>query len=253
MTVAAEWLPGPRGYRVTQSTPTGEVTWYRSVTWDDGRASNVLLGGGATRTDLTVPLDGGTVTYTAADDAGVEVTPGMVPPQPATPVLGLPHDPYTTAVEVVVETMREQITQGRTVFYDILDRNEPYMEPLPPVDRSGVMVLRLEHPGGGFPGPTLAALRRIQRTGQPLMLRTTCNERVEDLSFAWMEWTETAFGFGNEHGPDRKASITWRAVDPLWGEEVVLVGRVWAQVPVEFPTWGDVVAGVPTWGDLVGG
>lgn len=249
MIAAATWLPTAYGYSLEATGAVGEVTWYRSSHWPDGRSSSRKLGTGASTIDLTVPLDGATVSYTAVDSAGtasVTVTPAV----PTKPVLGLVAGGELPAVEVVVESLHEQEVTARGVFHDVLDRNEPYYEPMRPIDKHGEMSLLLAHPPGGFPGASLSRLRALLRTGQPLMLRTLCNDKVEDLAFAALRWTEGHTG--TRHGPDRRTAVSWRAVSPVWGDEIAVAGRVWAMVPPEFPTWADAAAN-GTWLDMVEG
>jgi hypothetical protein len=251
LTITATWLPDVHGYKLTATGGTGVPTWYRSCYWPDGRFRNAGIGTGLPAYDTNVPIDGPTVVYTAIDGA-LTGEKTVKPPTHALPVLGLFDRTDMPAAEVVVESFREQSVTARTVYYDILDRNEPFIQTMRPAARTGSMTLHVAHPGGAFPNPTIDRLRKMLRTGERMTLRTTCNDRVEDLLFIFERWTEMQVGSGNHHGPDRKIEIEWRAVDAMW-DTLAVAGRVWAMVPGEFATWTDVVAQVPTWDDLVAG
>lgn len=251
LAITATWLPDVYGYRLEATGNVGTPTWYRSAYWTDGRFRNASLGTGNPRHDLNVPLDAPTVIYTAVDGADI-VELEVTPPAATMPVLGLLDRTDVPAAEVVVESLQEQSVEARTVYYDVLDRNEPFYQTMRPASRTGTMVLFVKHPGGPFPGKMLDRMRKMLRTGEPMVLRTTCNDRVQDLLFIFQRWTESQVGEANRHGPDRRVTVEWRAVDPSWADPVTS-GRVWALVPKEFSTWTDVVAQVPTWADLVSG
>lgn len=249
--ITAEWLPTVYGYKLT--TDQVGPRWYRGDVWPDGRTQNTDLGTGNPVTDLMVPLDGATVTYTAVTTVGEEDIQ-VTPPEAVKPVLGLPNRPDIPAAQVTVQTAREFEVQGRSYVYEVLDRNVPLVEPEPPIDRQGEMVLRMEHPvGATYPGKVLRDVRAMLRTGEPFHLRSTCHERVDSVSAVAVSFTETAFGDNNEHGPSRLITIQWRAVEPLWGDNLVIAARIWATVPIEFATWADVPAQVATWDELAYG
>jgi len=139
--------------------------------------------------------------------------------------------------------------------YDVLGRTLPWVEPMPPIERTIEQTFRIEHPGGAFPGVSLRRFRALMGTGAPVLLRSTCNERVETLTFLPMpSWVEDPPGNDDRHGPDRVITMTCRVVDPLMADEgIEVTARLWLHVPIEFETWDDVAANVATWDELVHG
>jgi hypothetical protein len=252
MTITATWNPTSYTYTLTTAL-TGTVSWWRTVVWPDGRTLGLSLGTGNPVTDTTVPLNGGLVTWYANNGTTQEQL-SLTPPSPAGPILSVPSDPGLPAAMVTVLTQREWTVRGRAYLYEVLDRNTPWVEPMPPIERTGELVLRLEHPDHqAFPGTVLARVRNMLRTGKPMLLRTVCHTRVETISFIPLDWTETHLGEPNVHGPDRTATITWQAVEPLYGDDIKVAGRLWWQVPVEFGTWDQLRATGLTWDELAAG
>lgn len=254
MTATATWQASYHGYRLS-TTMGGTIDWWRTTTWFDGRSLSVAAGQGNPFDDPMVPIaPDGSTTYYAQSSLGTQESVGGLTPPPSTyPILNIPSDPLVAAVQVTVQTQREWSVSGRTAFYDVIGRNIPYVEPLPAIDRTGQIVLRQEHPGGGFPGQALTAVRDMLKTGKPMLLRTVCPERVETLAFVATEWTEVHFGDPNAHGPSRMVDITWRAVEPLFGDDVQVAANLWFQVPGKYGTWAQLEATGLTWDQLAWG
>ena len=252
MAITAEWSATYYGYELT-SALAGAVSWWKVTNWPDGRVLSIAAGTGNPLRDTMVPTSPGAVTtyYAQAASGAEQIT--LTPPAFAEPLLNVPSDISQHGSPVVVQTQREYTVTGRTAVYEVLDRDVPWVEPMAPIDRRGQLVLRMEHPGGAFPGNRLRYVREMLRTGQPMLLRTTCNERVETLSFIAESWTEVHVGQPNSHGPDRLIDISWRAVEPLWGEEARPAGVLWFAVPVRYGTWDQVKATGKTWEELAWG
>lgn len=251
MTATATWDPVGATWTLTTTLP-GTATWHRTTLGAAGEYTYRRIGTGSTLIDPAAPVDGSQISWTAAngyDDQTVTVHPD---PGPG-PVLSVPAMPALPAATVTVLTLRAYEVTGRPYFYDVLGRSTAWLEPQPPIERTGELVLDLPHTGAAFPGDTLRQVRDILRTGQPVLLRSTCQQRVETVGFAVLSFTETHPGQGNSHGPDRRITIRWRAVEPLWGDEGATVARLWMEVPQEFPTWDDVKASGLTWDELAYG
>jgi hypothetical protein len=254
MTITATWNTVYIGPSVTTTLP-GAIQWWRVTNWPDGRVLSVSAGAGNPLLDTQYPLSpGGATTYYAQSDSGAsESSAVFTAPVIDHPILGVPSDPTQQAQPVVVLTQREWTVTGRTAIYEVLGRTVPWVEPIPPIERRGQLVLRMEHPGGGFPGTALDRVRDMLKTGKPLQLRTVCPERVETISFVMTSVTEVHVGQPNAHGPDRLVDISWQAVEPLYGEDIAVAKRLWFQVPIEFGTWADVEASGLSWDELAWG
>lgn len=237
MAVSVVWDQVGWGYRCSTTLP-GVPVWTRVLVWPDGRTRTDVIGRGPVVWDGTVPLDGPEVTYYATV-GGVEESVTVRPPVTEFPIVSVPSDGSYPAVGVVILSQREYEITGRPMVYDVLDRDLPWIEPEPPIEFTGSMVLRFTHPGGVFPGAALAGVRKLLRTGLPLMVRVPCTGRVETLSFVVESAREQHIGSGNEHGPDRDIAIDWRAVEPLWGDTAVVAKRIWRVVPTDIGTWND--------------
>lgn len=253
MAITATWNSVYHGFHLSTDL-AGTIAWWRNTNWADGRSLSVSVGTGNPIDDTMVPLAAGASSiYYAQSNSGGTNSLAALPPEHAAPVLSMPSDPTFQAHEVTVQTQREWTVTGRTAIYEVLGRSVPWVEPIPPIERRGQLVLRMEHPGGGFPGMVLDGVRDMLKTGKPLLLRTVCPERVESISFVATSVTEVHLGQPNAHGPGRLVDISWQAVEPLYGEDIEVVKRLWFMVPVEFPSWAAVEASGLTWDQLVYG
>jgi hypothetical protein len=203
---------------------------------------------GRVTVDGYAPL-GRDVLYRVTDATGATAEPPIMNvPDPGAPVLSHATDPTRWQLVAVADQLPNEWA-ARSVWFDVLDRRDPFVATAPLRLRNGDVVLYL--PDLAARGPLLDLLA----DGVPLLLRSPCTAAVDDVVML-------VTGVREELAvPDRKAgarlvTLTYQAVtrdlgpylpDPTWTwADLVADTRLptWAQVPPSFATWADVVSNV---------
>jgi hypothetical protein len=199
---------------------------------------------GSATFDGYAPL-GRPILYRATDSTGAtgEAVTELVDPGSA--LLSDALDPNRVAAVTVVDQL-PNAWQGRSVWFDILDRRDPFVAVAPLRLRDGTITLRVSGVD------ERRALLALLETGNPLVLRSACTEAVDDVVLLPMSVDESLVLDDDKSGP-RDVAITYQAVtrdlgpyypDPEWR---------WADVVADprHPSWTALVASYASWADVV--
>jgi len=175
LTVAVEVLPAMWAVRLTATGYTGTVDWYRS-----GGATDLHLGTGPILTDRAIPLNE-PVIYYATDDTDLTVADAV---QIDTPNPILANTTSSNALQVVAVSYRPYQGQGASVWHPVLGRPDPYVTIHPATYPAGELVLRVAD------NAQRIELIRMLQPGDPLLLRSTCPERLDTFTFLMTSWSD---------------------------------------------------------------
>jgi hypothetical protein len=248
LTATAVPDPGDGFYVVLTATGgTAPITWLAYPNGGDSytvpRASSDPTG--RTTVDGTAPF-GREVTYQARDAAGDSVDVQVTLADPPSAVLSDAVDPNRALMVTVVDQLPNSWA-ARSVWFDVLDRRDPFVAVAPLRYRDGTLVLRVTTQDDR------RSLLGLLTPGTPLVLRSPCHANVDDVVLLPTQVDESLTG---PKGLPREWSITYQAVtrdvgpylpDPTWSwDDLVADPRngSWSQVQASYATWDDVVANV---------
>lgn len=203
MIIATEVIASAWAVRLTATGATGTVDWYRS----EG-GSDTALGSGATVVDRGCRLNT-PITYWATDDIDLVVAP-PVTVAAERPVLS--STVHGTAREVTVIRFRPYSGEGRSVWHDVIGRTDPPVSIFPAVYPSLELVLRIHD------DQERAALIRMLQPGDPLMLRSVCPPRLDDMTVLMRTWSDPFPDDSLREGPGELRITCQRTseVPPAW-------------------------------------
>jgi hypothetical protein len=154
-----------------------------------------------------------------------------------------------TALPVRVSEDRPQEWETRSAWFDVIDRPDPLVTVTPARYRGGEWLLAT------VGAAERASIVRLLATGEPVMLRASCPEQVDDVICLPLSW------FSEPVMPDapqgtRTMRVTYQAVTrpiaPFSGSQewtyAVLAARpgtTYATVAAEFATYSALFAGPP--------
>jgi hypothetical protein len=199
---------------------------------------------GAATVDGLAPL-GREVTYQVRDSAGASLDVTTSLPEPPSAVLSDALDPARVLFVTVVDQLPNEWA-ARSVWFDVLDRRDPFVAVAPMRFRNGTIVLRT------VTADDRRDLFDLLTTGRPLVLRSPCAAAVDDLTILVNQVTEELASDSMKAGP-RSWSLTYQAVsnelgpylpDPDWDWSAVVAdprNTSWSQVAVSFASWDDLV------------
>jgi hypothetical protein len=198
------------------------------------------LGSTPTLIDRWAPL-GVPVSWFWAGAGGIDQTAPLTIDNSRGPVL-------TSAVgsgmvHVVVVSQPPLRWEARSVAHDILYRPDPVVTVAPARYHSATMRLYL---------PDMVQrtnLRALLARGEPLILRATCRDAVDDVTFLPLRWTEQLVTESRKAGP-RWVDLEYQAVMDDPSRYVPLPDWSWNLLEAAIDTWGDVDAAWPTWADV---
>lgn len=203
MDVSVQVLGSVWGARLTATGYTGVVSWYRAAGGTD-----VHLGDGADVVDRAPPLNE-PVTYFATDDAALVVA------DPVTIGADLPvlsSTMFSTARGVRVISYRPYQGEGQSVWHPVPGRSDPMVSIFPATYPQGELVLRAAD------NAERTALIQLLQPGDPLLIRTTCHDRLDTMTFLMLRWTDPYAGDDAQSGPV-DLTITYQRVTevaPAW-------------------------------------
>jgi hypothetical protein len=224
-------------YTVTLTTDdAGAGQWFRAYAGDP----DLLLGTAHTVVDRWVPL-GVPVSWYWSGAGGIQQTAPLTVDDSRGPVL-------TSAVgsgmlHVTVVSQPPLRWEARSVAHDILYRPDPVVTVAPARYHSATMRLHM---------PDLAHrvnLRTLLARGEPLILRATCRDAVDDVTFLPLRWTEALVSESRKSGA-RWVDIEYQAVMDDPSRYVPLPSWSWTSLEADYDTWEDVEASYPTWADV---
>lgn len=203
---------------------------------------------GATGIDPYAPL-GREINYRCTDRTGATVDTGSVqlpdPPGGASALLSSANDPNQwMAVTVLDQT--PTTWQGRSVWFDVLDRRDPFVAVAPTRLRAGTLVIRSED------NDTRRGLVAAIAPGYPLILRTTCGDAVDDVTFLVLDVSED-LALDTAKAGARHWTIAYQAVTREIGVYLPDPEWTWQDTVADprNPSWTAVVAGYTSWAELV--
>jgi hypothetical protein len=228
-TVNADWT-------VTLVTDdTGPGAWYRAYAGQP----DLFIGSTTTAVDRWVPL-GVPVTWFWKNGTDIQQTvPKTVDADG--PVLSSALS--SGAVQVVVVAQPPMRWEARSVAHDILYRPDPVVTVAPARYHSAT--LRLHVPDR----TSRDSLRELLARGEPLVLRTTCRDAVDDTTFLPLRWTEELVSDSAKSGP-RWLDVEYQAVMDNPSAYTPLPDWSWTDVPLAVPTWVEAVGMYERWADM---
>ncbi len=220
-----------RAVRLAASGATGTVTWYRRYAGAD-----TLIGTGAVLWDYSVPLNL-PHEYRATDDTGAAAV-GPVTVASDRPVLGSTTSAF--AFPVTVRETHPLRAEGQSVWHPVLGRSDPYVTIHPALYPSGTLVVH---------APTAQDRQRVWELlerGEPLLLRSTCPERVPTMNILMLSWEW-------ESWRSPWLSIEFQQVTESPGLLAPPPDRTYQSLLDEALTYEDLLAAYPTYRDLLDG
>jgi hypothetical protein len=228
---------------------TGPYSWRAYPTGGDDYAVPATVNDptGRVTVDGFAPL-GRDILYRVTDSTGAAAEASATLTDPGVAVLSDATDP-TRHVLVTVADQLPNEWEARSVWFDILDRRDPFVAVAPLRFRNGELVLLLS--GTDARADLLALLA----PGTPLVIRSACVSNVDDLVILPTRVREELVN-ETDKGGARLWTITYQAVtrdlgpylpDPEWTWELVgMDSRLpsWTAFSATFATWSDAVANI---------
>jgi hypothetical protein len=199
---------------------------------------------GATTVDGLAPL-GREVTYQVRDSAGASFDVTAQLPDAPSAVLSDALNPDRALFVTVLDQLPNEWA-ARSVWFDVLDRRDPFVALAPMRFRNGTIVVR-----------TVTADERrdlfdMLTPGGPLVLRSPCAAAVDDLTILVNQVSEELTVESAKTGP-RSWSLTYQAVSSELGPYLPDPDWDWDGVVSDprNPSWDVVAASFTSWDDLV--
>ncbi len=224
--------------RLEATGATGTVHWTRRTSG----GTDTAVGDGSLVWDYGADLNR-PYTYIAADDNGTAVTQ-QITIAASIPVLSSTTSPIAYPVTVV--EYRPLRGQGMTRWHPVLGRSDPFVTIHPALYPSGrLRVLAPTH-------VVRIQLLQLLAGGEPLLLRTTCPERVDTMTFVVTSWEDPFLSQGARSGP-ATIDIEFQRITDVPGIAPPVPDRTWQTVLDDHTTWQDVLDTYPTWRAVLDG
>lgn len=222
--------------RLAATGSTGTVSWVRRY-----QGTDTAIGTGTSQLDLpplNVPVE-----YAATDDLETDVV-GPVTVTADGPILSTEGGLLAVPVTVLSYRPVDYINPSRV--WPILGRGDPVVTVHPTLYPSGVLRLYAER------YDDMAAMLALLPTGRPLLLRSTCEERVPTFTFNYQRATA---GYMNDRAVDVPAYIDYefQQVEVSPGIAGPPPTRTWQTVLDGHATWQTVLDGHATWLEVLEG
>lgn len=223
---------------VTDAAPGGDRPDYRVRS-----QYSTVTGAPSTRVavDGDIPLNTPTQ-YVATDATGAQASSAAVTVAHDGAVLSDATDPGRV-LDVVVVSQPPNAWEARSVWWDVLGARAPFASVAPMRFRSGDLVLRAEGRS------ERAALLELLTTGNPVVLRASTPDTVDDLVALPESLTEELVLSDVPSGP-RLLRITYQAISRELGPYAVDPGRTYAAVLSAYATYGALLLVFPTYDAL---
>jgi hypothetical protein len=182
-------------------------------------------------------------TYIATDDTSAEVSQ-TVTVTADRPVLASTTSPIAYPVTVV--EYRPLRGEGVTRWHPVLGRSDPFVTIHPALYPSGL--LRLLAPDH----TTRIQLWQLLEGGEPLLLRTTCADRVDSMTFVATSWEDPFLGAAARSGP-ATIDIDFQRITEVPGIAPPIPDRTWQTILDGHTTWQDVLGSYKDWRAVLDG
>lgn len=194
--------------------------------------------------DGDIPLNTPTV-YVATDTHGSQGQSAPVTVASTRPILSDATDP-SRALPVVVVRQPPNEWESRSVWWDVLGARAPFASIGPLRFRSGDLVLRVED------RTARAALVALLSTGNPVVLRSTIPDNVDDV-VALVERVRDELVVEDAPGGPRLFTLTYQAIARELGPYAVDPGRSYGAVLDSYSSYGVVLGTYATYDALRAG
>jgi hypothetical protein len=241
LTITTTPVPSMWAVRLTATGNTGTVSWYR----DTATTSDIYLGDGLSLLDRTVPLDE-PVTYYATDDLTLKTAAPLTMASGGLPVLSSTMN--STAYAVTVVSYRPYQGQGVSVWHPVIGRSDPLVSIFPALYPAGDLVIRCQH------NTERTNLILMLQPGDPLLLRSTCHDRLDTLTFLMTSWEDPYVSSDAQGGPSYLRIHYQRVTDvaPAWQpppdrtyQSVLTAHATYQAVLDAYPTYQALLDGAP--------
>lgn len=193
-----------------------------------------------TKVDAEVRLNVATA-YTATDAAaGTASTSGLTVAATSS-ILSDALD-YTQALDVLVVSQPPNRWQARTVTWDVIGRQDPFVTAGPLRMREGELVLRVD-------STTRLTLQALLASGNPVLLRSVTPLAVDDVIMAVLDVREDLIVVDNPTG-DRHLALTYQAVTRDLGVYVPATSRTYANPLAEATSYTDLLVKFDRYDDV---
>ena len=237
MQVAVAVDPALYAVRLSASGATGSVAWTRR---SEGRDTPV--GTGALVWDYAPPLNR-VLEYIAVDDADAVVS-DPVEVAADGPVLSSTRSPM--ALPVTVVDSRPYEGQGRSVWHPVLGRSDPFVTIHAATYPAGL--LRLHAPTH----TVRANILELLQGGEPLLLRSTCPERVDTMTFLMTAWRDP-FASDRAKGGPAYIEVDFQRVTELTRIPPPDPDRTYATVAADHADYAELLTVYASYRDLLDG
>lgn len=223
--------------KLTATGYTGTVEWFRRTA-----SANTPIGTGPVLWDYTAELNRAHE-YVATDDTDTEVA-GPVTIAADSPVLSSTTSQIAKRVTVVDYRPVEML--GRSVWHPVLGRRDPFVTIHPTLYPSGTLRL------WATTNNDRVAVKEMLDGGEPLLLRSTCPDRVDTFTFIVLRASDPFAGEGRKGGP-AYLEIEFQMVSEVQGIAPPAPDRTWQTVVDDHATWQEVLDTYPTWRAVLDG
>lgn len=249
MAVTANAGVSPYGPHVELSASggTGPFTWRAFPTGGTDYAVPAVVTDptGRTTWDGYAPL-GRDVLYRVTDSLGAVGEAQVTVPDPGGGVLSDATDPNRWIAVPVMDQLPNE-WEGRSVWFDVLDRRDPFVAVAPLRLRNGELVVRV------VGNDQRTRLMDLLAVGTPILVRSSCSAALDDVVMLPITVRESLIVETDKDGP-REVRIQYQAVTRDLGPYMPDPSWTWDDVAADprLPSWDAFVATFATWDDAAG-
>lgn len=224
-TVLADWT-------VALSTDSVKPGTWRRASFD---SADVLIAATNQAVDKWPPLNLELVYVWTDEDGSAEASAMVAASQPI-----LSSTMGSGSRAVVVKDQAPLEFEARTVLHDVLYRADPVAAVLPARYPGGTLVLLVRS------RTERVALLSLLSSGDPLVLRSTCPDAVDDLTLQPQRWSDPLLNDDVKRGP-RLLTIEYQAVSSAPTSYAAPPAWSWDDVEAAYGSWEELEAAYASW------
>jgi hypothetical protein len=240
LTITAVPIASLYAVRLTASGQTGTVSWYR----DTADENDAHIGDGPALVDRGGPVSE-PVAYYATNDLTLATAPTITVDSGGLPVLA--STMYNVAYPVTVVSYRPYRGQGASVWHPVIGRSDPLVSIFPALYPAGMLRLRVE-----TNDQRLDLVRNLLAKGDPLYLRPTCHDRLDEMTFLMLDWSDPYVGAESQGGP-LYLDINYQRVTEVPPAWTPTPDRTYQTIIDQHATYQDVLDSYATYQDMLDG